>query len=278
MFISRNICTMSCLVGILLVLFFQNVQAQPKVSKKPLVMGFFPLYSTLELVKRYGPLKDYLEERLGRSIKFETAKDFPTFVKRTSERRYDFGVTAPHFALRATDEGNYQIIATYKNSGQQLILVHKNNQWKSMSELRGKRVGTPSPKALMTRMGKQRIIGAGITGADAPTYIPFTSHNAAVEAIQTGEVDAVITSTNVLKKMLSQGKSVKVFDRGIVYPNMPFMIATDLPSSLQISIQEALLALSDSNSGKSLLQHIGATGYRITNAAEYEIFRPYVPK
>lgn len=278
MLISKNIRIMSASLGIVFMLFLQSVHAQPTESKKPLVMGFFPLFSTVALFKRYGPLKDYLEERLGLTIKLETAKDFPTFLKRTSERRYDFAVTAPHFALRAVDEGNYRIIATYKNSGQQLMMVHKDNQWKNLDAVRGKRVGTPAPKALMTRMGKQRIINAGITGDDAPTYIAYTSHNAAVEAIQTGEVDAVITSNNVSKNMIKQGKPVKVFDRGVIYPNMPLMIATDQPSSLKTSIQEALLALSNSDSGKSLLNHIGATGYRIVDASDYDVLRPYVPK
>ncbi len=256
----------------------QSAHAQPVAEKQTLVMGFFPLYSTVALFKRYGPLKNYLEERLGRPIKLETAKDFPTFVERTAERRYDFAVTAPHFALRAVDEGNYRIIATHKNSGQQLMVVDKDNTWKNLDALRGKKVGTPAPKALMTRMGKQRLIEAGIINDDAPTYIAFTSHNAAVEAIQTGKVDAVITSNNVANKMIKQGKPIRIFDRGIIYPNMPIMVATDQPNSLDASIQKALLALSDSESDRSLLTRIGSKGYRIVDATDYEVLRPYVPK
>ena len=78
--------------------------------------------------------------------------------------------------------------------------------------------------------------------------------------------------------MIKQGKPVKVFDRGIVYPNMPFLVATDQPDSLTASIQKALLALSESNSGKSLLDHIGSTGYRIVDATDYDVLRPYVSK
>lgn len=264
--------------AVAILLSIQNLQAKQVAQEKALVMGFFPLYSTVALFKRYGPLKNYLEEQLNRPIKLETAKDFPTFVKRTSERKYDLVVTAPHFALRAVDEGNYRIIITHKNSGQQLMLVDKDNTWMNLEDLRGKRVGTPSPKALMTRMGKQRIIDAGITGDDSPSFITFTSHNAAVEAIEAGKVDAVITSNNVANKMIKQGKPVRIFDLGIIYPNMPIMVATDQPSSLDASIHKSLLALSNSESGRSLLKKIGSKGYRIVDAAEYEILRPYVPK
>lgn len=264
--------------AIALLLSFQTVYAKNVEPKKNLVMGFFPLYSTVALFKRYGPLKNYLEEQLGRPIKLETAKDFPTFVKRTSARKYDLVVTAPHFALKAIDEGNYRIIMTHKNSGQQLMLVHKDNTWKDLNDLRGKTVGTAAPKALMTRMGKQRIIEAGITGADSPTFIAFTSHNAAVEGIVAGKVDAVITSNNVANKMIKQGKPIKIFDLGVIYPNMPIMVATDQPSSLDKTIHKSLLSLSNSESGRSLLKKIGSTGYRIVDAAEYEVLRPYVPK
>jgi ABC-type phosphate/phosphonate transport system substrate-binding protein len=58
---------------------------------------------------------------------------------------------------------------------------------------------------------------------------------------------------------------------------MPIMVATDQPSSLDTAIQAALLALSDSNTGQTLLDHIGSEGYRIVDASEYEILRPYVP-
>ena len=259
-------------------LSFQSVKAQPANEEKPLVMGYFPLYSTVALFKKYSPLKDYLEEHIGRKITLETAKDFPTFVKRTTERRYDIAVTAPHFALRAADQRNYRIVATHKNPGQQLILVHKDNTWKNLDALRGKRVGTGFPKALTTRLGKQRLIDAGITGDDTPSFTVFKTHNAAVEAIQTGEVDAVITTINVANKMIKQGKPIKVFDRGIAFPNMPFMVASDLPSSLDVSIQEALLALNDSEAGHSLLTHIGSKGFRIVDATDYEVLRPYVPK
>jgi phosphonate transport system substrate-binding protein len=258
-------------------LSFQGAYAQSAAEEKPLLMGFFPLYSAVALFKKYGPLKDYLEEQLNRPIELETAKDFPTFLQRTSERKYDLVVTAPHFALRAVDEGNYRIIATHKNSGQELMLAHKDNTWDGLDALRGKRVGTAAPNALMTRMGKQRLIEAGITGDDTPTFTAFTSHNAAVEAIITDKVDVVITSNNVAEKMISEGKPIRIFDLGVIYPNMPIMVATDQPSSLDTAIQAALLALSDSNTGQTLLDHIGSEGYRIVDASEYEILRPYVP-
>lgn len=274
---KRSVLTLFMLASMIF-LSLPTAYAQTVAKDKPLVMGFFPLYSAVVLFERYGPLKNYLEDRLGRSVRLETAKDFPTFLKRTAERRYDFAVTAPHFALRAVDDGNYRIVATHKNSGQQLILVHKDNDWRGLESLRGKVVGTAAAKALMTRMGKRRLAEAGISGNDAPTYIAYKSHNAAVEAVLAGKVDAVITSNNVASKMMGQGKPVRILDKGVIYPNMPLMIATDQPTSLDRSIQEALLALSDNASGSSLLKRIGSKGYRIVNAKDYEVLRPYVPK
>ncbi|MBF0263816.1 MAG: phosphate/phosphite/phosphonate ABC transporter substrate-binding protein [Gammaproteobacteria bacterium] len=254
------------------------VHAETLAAEKKLVMGFFPLYSTVELYKKYGPLKDYLEEQLGQTIRLETAKDFPTFVKRTSERRYDIAITAPHFGLRAVDQKKYRIIATHKNSGQQLVLIHKDKNWKTLGALRGKKVGTGFAKALTTRLGKQRLIDYGITAEDMPSFTVFKTHNAAVEAIQMGNVDAVITTINVADKMISQGKPIKILDRGITFPNMPIMVAADQPASLDVSIQKALLALNDHESGRSLLTHIGSKGFRIVDAIDYEMLRPYVPK
>ncbi len=63
-----------------------------------LVLGLLPILSPERLMRRFGPLADYLSGALGVPVVLETAPDYRQFVKRTAgERRYDLLFTAPHF-------------------------------------------------------------------------------------------------------------------------------------------------------------------------------------
>ena len=109
----------------------------PHENKKFLLMGVFPYVSGMALFKRYAPLKDYLANELGRELVLETARDFPTFVQRTAERRYDIVMTAPHFALLAADSGDYQIVTRPKRDLVSVVLVPETSAMTDLSGLAG---------------------------------------------------------------------------------------------------------------------------------------------
>jgi len=126
-----------------------------------LTLGYFPLISTVALFKRFAPLRD-LTGSLGRPVILQTAKDFPTFVERSDDRAYDILVTAPHFAVRASVSGEYRIRATLLDDVRQLVVVRADSKIRNITELAGKRISTPPRRALMTMMGVQHMIDAGL--------------------------------------------------------------------------------------------------------------------
>ena len=202
--------------------------AQTAMAEGTLTLGYFPIISTVALFKRFGPLRDYLSESLGQPIILQTAKDFPTFLERTDDRAYDIVVTAPHFAVKASDSGKYRIRATVVEDVQQLVVVREDSPISDITDLAGKRVSTPPRHALMTMMGVQHMIDSGLSGDRAPVYREFTSHNAAIEALLANEVDATIASSNVVRKAIKQGDPLRTISRGLQLPNMATMVATDL--------------------------------------------------
>ena len=243
---------------------------------RPLTFGYFPIISTVALYKRFSPLRDYLSVHLERPVTLHTAKDFPTFVKRTDAREYDILVTAPHFAVRAADSGKYRIRATLVSDVQQLVIVRKNSKFKHVSELAGKRIATPPRRALMTMMGVEYLKKAGLTGEKTPQYQPFVSHNAANEALLAGQVDAAIASTNIVKKAIAHGAELRIISRGLKLPNMATLVATDMDAQIGDQIVNILVDMVNSAEGKQTLKKISFPGYRAVNASVYEAARPYL--
>jgi phosphonate transport system substrate-binding protein len=255
----------------------QDAAQAPATSKPPLTLGFFPIISTVALYKRFAPLRDYLSEQLQRPVDLKTAKDFPTFLQRTDARDYDIVVTAPHFAVRAADSGKYRIRAALLGDVYQLLVVRKDSPITEPEQLAGKRVATPPRGALMTMIGMRYFEKIGLTGTRLPIYHAYTSHNAANEALLAKEADAVIASSNVIRKAMGKGASFRTIHRSFKLPNMATLIASDLDADLSNRIVRILVTMRDSEKGKQTLKKIGFPGYRaVQSAAEYEPVRPYM--
>lgn len=268
------------LISFLLILCFSlNTHADIEPNKheeSSLTLGFFPIISTVALYKRFSPLRDYLAVSLGREVTLQTAKDFPTFAKRTAERQYDMVITAPHFAVAASDSGKYRIRATLVKDVQQLIVVRKDSPVTDINQLAGKNIATPPERALMTMMGKQFLLDAGLAGDKSPVYRAYTSHNAANQALLGKEVDAVIASTNIIKKAIKRGDPLKIISHGLKLPNMALLVATDKDVMIGDQIVKVLTEMTKSEKGIHVLQRIDFPGYRAVSAKDYEPLRPYL--
>jgi phosphonate transport system substrate-binding protein len=271
------------LVPILLLLGIVNlVQAAEPARKavanneKAISLGFFPIISTVALFKRFSPLRDYLAEELGRPVVLKTAKNFPTFLKRTDNRSYDLVITAPHFSLKASDSGKYVIRATHIKDVQQLFVVRKNSPIQSVQELAEKKIATPPKPALMTMMGKRYLKDAGLTGNKQPVYRAFTSHNAANQAVLAGEMDAAIASSNIIKKAIKRGDELRILKGGNKLPSMALLVASDLDAELGERITRILVGMKSTEKGRKVLKQISFPGYRAVSAKDYEPARPYM--
>jgi len=265
------------LVGVTRVVWADTVSASSSAETKPLSLGFFPLISTVALYKRFAPLREYLSDELHRPVELETAKDFPTFLQRTDQRQYDIVVTAPHFAVRATDSGKYRLVAALAGNVQQLLVVREDSPITSIEQLAGKQIATPPADALMTMVGIRNLRKAGLTGKRAPRYRAFTSHNAANEALLAKDVDAAIASSNVIKKALGKGAPFRILARSVKMPNMATMVAMDLDPKVGEQLVRILVDMQKTEKGRDVLKQIRFPGYReVKSAKEYEPMREYM--
>ena len=253
--------------------------AAPKVDEKdkPLVMGVFPIVSGVALFKRFAPLKDYLAKELDRELILETARDFPSFVRRTAERRYDIVITAPHFSLLAIDSGDYQIVARPKRDLVSLMVVAKKSKITDVSQLSGKIIATPPAPALSTRSGKDYLAGKGLQATKAPHYLAYKSHNAAYQAVLANDAVAALVSINAVNKALDNGIPLRIIDRLPPLPAMPTLVATNLDEKLAIEVRKILVNMESTKDGVNTLKRVGFPGYLSASEKDYDPVRPYKP-
>ena len=253
--------------------FVANNINKTATASEFLVFGFLPMESPVSLFKRFAPLREYLSEQITREIRLETAKDFPTFAKRTLERRYDIVFTAPHMALLALDSDKYELAATFIKPLKAVVVVKEKSALQTAKDLEGKSIATPPEQAIVTMVGRTYLGEAGIRTARYSTY---RTHNAAYAAVLGGEVDAAIVSNFIAMKAISNNTPLKIVASSDPFPGIGILVARDLPEATRNHIKKAFWGMKELPYGKKILKQIAQPGYMEADKQPFEVLRPFV--
>lgn len=248
----------------------------PVAAEPALIFGLLPSESVTTKFRRYAPLREYLHARLGREVVLETARNFRAFRRRTLEGRYDLLETAPHFVPEAIDSGLYEVITTIVRPLTAEIVVRADSAYRQLSDLAGTLVATPSPSAVITRIGKEALEAAGVVGPLAPRYVAFPTHNAAYAAVLGHAAEAALISVNVYNKARHQHQPLRSIGSSRPIPNMSMLVGRHLPLALRERVQRILVGMRDAPEGRRVLREMAYPGYRVARAEEYERLRRYL--
>ncbi len=253
---------------------FATTSATPQPAEsRPLTLGILPFMSPIALFKRFAPLRDYLSEATGRQVLLETARDYPKYVRRTAQRRYDIVFTAPHFVLPALRDGAYQLQATDIERLAAVVLVPSGSAIRNPAQLAGQRIATPPSQAIVTWIGTEFIRQA--TGDNHPEFHTYPSHNAAYRAVGAGEVDAAMVVTSIVDPARLAHDGLREIARSESFPAMGILMAADLPPALREQLTGLLVGMTDSAAGRATLQRIAWSGYRRADSRDFESMRVY---
>ena len=247
------------------------------VEARPLVLGILPFISSIALLKRFAPLRDYLSEQTGRPVLLETARDYPEFVRRTTKRRYDVVITAPHFVALALDSDAYTVQATYADRLAAVVVVPAGSDIDDPSDLTGRSVATPPDQAIVTWVGTALIQRHSDNGTN-PQYRAYQSHNAAYSAAAAGEVSAAVVSISLIDSAKLANDGLRELIRSQTFPAMGILMAADLAPALRAQLTSTLVEMSESTRGRAVLKRISYAGYRRSDAAEFDSMREYLPR
>jgi len=248
--------------------FADTQQQQPAY----LTFGFLPIVSPERLVKRFAPLTTYLSRQLGIEIRMETAPDFLTFVQRTDdEQRYDILFTAPHLYYLAHNNHGYRAVARVDSPGMQAVIVAPRERGiKSVEDLRGQRLAMTDPLALATVLVRATLEEAGINPDKDLTPIPTPSHNASLLSTHQGVTDAAALILPVFRRASPDiRESMVIVAKTRMVPHMPIAVAPWIDDTLADRVGKALVALSESPEGRSLLSHLDWPGFVSVQEDEY---------
>ena len=245
-----------------------------------LTLGIFPRNKATDTTTMYTPLANYLSERLGRQVVLVTSKDFDSFWRAVTERRYDI-VHYNQYQYTVSAQ-SYRVIAHNQEFGKNAVagalFVRKDSGITEVSQLRGRTIIFGGGKdAMMSYIAPRFLLmQAGLKEKDFRTEFAVNPPNALLalynkQADAAGGGDILIDLPVVKNAINDQELTLLAVTEPLLF--LPWAVKRTMPPELRESIQSILVDLESSDAGKKVLKAARTTGIKKASDKDYDPHR-----
>ena len=267
--------TLKCISAAFAVLLSSTVLAQTTLK-----VSAIPDENPTELLRKFTPLGQYLESKIGMKIEFTPVTDYAATVEGLAAKKIDLvwyggftfvqarlktGTAIP-IAQREEDEKFRSVFITQPNSG-----------INSLKDLNGKTFTFGAPSSTSgSLMPRFFMMKEGIDPDKALKRVAFSgAHDATALQVAGGKVDAGALNISVYEKMLADKKidasQIKVFYTTPGYYDYNWTVRGDLEPVLIKKLTDAFLSLDAKNpEHKVILDLQRATRFIPTRVENYK--------
>ncbi|QXI37691.1 putative selenate ABC transporter substrate-binding protein [Pseudomonas xantholysinigenes] len=233
-----------------------------------------------ELLRKFKPLGEYLEQQLGMKVQFVPVADYPAVVESLASNRLDMawlgGFTFVQVHLK--DPTATPLVQREQDAQFTSKFITANPDVKSLADLKGKTFAfgsiSSTSGSLMPRyfMLKQD----NIKPESYFSRVAYSgAHDATVAWVQAGKVDAGVLNASVWQKLVDAGKvdtsKVKVFATTPTYYDYNWTVRGNMDPALKDKIKQAFLALDPAKpADKAILDLQAASRFIETQPENYQ--------
>ncbi len=254
----RKVLTMiAALIPVLAIGYHASLQETGSLvasaQNRPLVMGLIPAENNQEMVKKFEPMRAYLEKKLNRPVKVYTATDYAGVIEAMKKDRVDVAWFGPLSYILAEREAGAEAFAVgVRTNGQStyrsIFVVPGNSPAKTLKDLKGKKVAFVDPASTSGSLVPTYMIKKATGKMPQAFFRQLTyagSHDAAELAVKNRTVDAAADNDITYEKMLAKGLITKQSNRILVtsnpLPGSPLVYRNDLDKATKQKIKQAIL-------------------------------------
>jgi phosphonate transport system substrate-binding protein len=248
-------------------------------SEPVLRASMLPSESPTVLRKKFKPLADYLEQKIGMKIEFRPSANAEDLVEKLATNKLDFVWFSGFNFIQAKLRSNGQvtpITQRAKEAQTQSVFITTDENITHLKHLKGKKFAfgdkTSTSDHLMPRAFLQAVyIDPNI---DMEDVIYLNSNDAVIAAVTSSMVDAGVLSVAAWKKRLANGKvDPKVLHRFYTtpgYSNYNWAARADMDTKLRQKLTDAFVLLNRHNAKEKWILDLQETNQFIpTNAENY---------
>lgn len=239
-----------------------------------------PDESPTELSRKFAPLGQYLESRLGMKVEWTPVTDYAAAVEALVNKKVDLAWFGGFTFVQANARANGRIIPLVQREEDEkfrsVFITDATSGITELEDLKGKTLSFGSQSSTSGHlMPRSYLLAAKINPDVDLKRLAFSgAHDATIAAVASGKVDAGALNISVWEKFVAEKKvdprQVKVFYTTPAYYDYNWSVHADMPKALQDKIKAAFLAL-DPNTpqGKEILGLQRATRFIATKADNY---------
>ncbi|MCA3179451.1 MAG: putative selenate ABC transporter substrate-binding protein [Burkholderiaceae bacterium] len=240
-----------------------------------------PEEAATEQIRKFTPIAQYLEKRLGMKVEFTPVSDYPAAVEALVNKKVELvwfgGFT--HVQAQIRSGGKIVPIAQREEDTkfQSVFIAKKDSGIKGLADLKGKQVSFGSQSSTSGHlMPRHFLLQAGLNPEKDFRRIAYSgAHDATIASVVSGKVDAAALDVTVWRKFVSENKvdtkDVDVFFTTPTFFNYNWSVHADMPADLRQKVTQALLDLDPATpEGKEILQLNRATRYIPTSPENYK--------
>jgi phosphonate transport system substrate-binding protein len=240
-----------------------------------------PEEAATEQIRKFTPIAQYLEKRLGMKVEFTPVSDYPAAVEALVNKKVELvwfgGFT--HVQAQIRSGGKIVPIAQREEDTkfQSVFIAKKDSGIKGLADLKGKQVSFGSQSSTSGHlMPRHFLLQAGLNPEKDFRRIAYSgAHDATIASVVSGKVDAAALDVTVWRKFVSENKvdtkDVDVFYTTPTFFNYNWSVHADMPADLRQKVTQALLDLDPATpEGKEILQLNRATRYIPTSPENYK--------
>jgi phosphonate transport system substrate-binding protein len=243
-------------------------------SAPPLVLGVLPNISARVLLTHYQPMREYLEQSLGRPVQVVTASDFRAFAQATREGQYDVVVTAPNLGRMAQKDSNWVPLAQYEPGIPALLVGTTSQPQATVLQLKGKALALGNPQSLVALVGLRWLSEQGLAPERDFQIIRTPNDDSLGAVLRSGEAPFAIMSMGEFRaKPDALRQTLRIVTQIATVPG--FLVMAN-PATERGKLTEALAAFPGSEAGRKFFALSGFTHVRRPEESELATLDPYV--
>lgn len=257
---------------------------QPPFQENIYLFGVHPLHNPKRLFEVYQPMIDFINARLqGGKLRLEASRNYAAFDKKLFDGYFDFALPNPYQTVTSLQHG-YQVFGKMADDEnfRGIILIRKDSEIETVSDLKGKSVSYPAPTALAaTIMPQWFLVQNGLNINHDITNHYVGSQESSIMNVYLGKTDAASTwpppwlafikeRPEVAEQVIVKWRTPPLLNNGLV-------VKKSVPKAILDQVSQSIFDLHHSAEGQKILaamelsQYEPATNETYSRVAEFLI-------
>ena len=232
-------------------LMFAAAPSQAQSADHVFRVSAIPDEAPTELQRKFKPLGEYLEKKIGMKVEFTPVTDYAASVEALINKKVDMVWFGGFTFVQANARSKGQItplVQRAEDAQFHSVFITTHKDIKTLADLKGKTLSFGSESSTSGHlMPRYYLLQAHINPDTDLKRIAFSgAHDATVAAVAGGKVDAGALNISVWNKLLEEKKvdpNVRVFYTTPGYQDYNWSVRSDMNPELKKKLTDAFLAL-----------------------------------